>query len=226
MKSEIWDKKNDIKGFTVGYSIEQIELFENECEEFLNLVLRMSSYNNDQFQESENDLKKANWMILNEITSALLDCLEMLKKDNIRMASRVYRDVMENMHILELINKSENGNHLIKWYENEVISHRKYRDWLKRQDEELSELTRDVYRIYSKFAHRTFEPIFESYDLNDDKTIRFKTTLDRKNQSDLKLLSKYYNFLTYFVLNTTFNYADYNVLDSVRMSVIAEKATE
>ena len=170
-----------------------------------------------------NDLKKANWLILNDITSSLYDCHQNMVDGNIRIASRVFRDAMENMHLLELLNKSEKEKYLKNWYENEVISNSEYREWIKKvKTIQLSELNRDVYRQYSKYAHRTYKAIYESYSKDVDCTIRFKVKLSRENQSDLKILSKYYSHLSYFIINTTLNYSDYNVLNKIQMSIISD----
>jgi len=223
MKSEIWNEENNIKAFTTGYSEEQIAIFNIECEIFLKEVLRQSAFLNSTFKSDVNDLAKANWLILNEITSSLYDCHQNIIICNIRVASRIFRDVLENMHILELLNKSNNPKYLIKWYANEVISHSEYRAWIKNQKTpELSELTREVYRLYSKYAHRTFESIYESYTENSNKTIVFNLYLDNTNTFNLKILSKYYSHLSYFITNTTLNYSDYNVLKDVQMQIIAE----
>lgn len=223
MKSEIWDK-NSKKAFTTGYSKKELDYFDKECEEFLTVVINLSASLNNTFSLNSKSIKKANWIILNDISCSLYDCLLELKKGNIRMSSRVFRDVMENMHLLVLLNKSENENLLLKWFNNEVIEHGKYRSWLKKENEKLSELTRVVYRLYSKYAHRTYKPIFESYNISANENIEFKLYLDRDNSNDLKILSKYYSHLSYFVLNTSLNYSDYKVLDPYKLSIMANEA--
>lgn len=223
MKSKIWDK-DVITAFTIGYSIDEIEFFDNECEEFLTVVINLSKSLNDKFDKESNDLKKVNWLILNDISCSLYDCLSALKKGNIRIAGRVFRDVLENMHLLELLNKSDDGKLLKKWLNSEFIPHKTYRDWLKKKDEKLSNLTRDVYQLYSQFSHRTFKPIMDSYSTNQNGNLEYKWLLDRQNSDDLKVLSKYYSHLSYFVLNTSLNYGDYKVLDTFELSVMANEA--
>ncbi|MXN93213.1 hypothetical protein GR160_18445 [Flavobacterium sp. Sd200] len=222
MKSEIWDKESTIKAFTIGYTLEEINQFNDECKIFLNEVIRQSNFLNGTFNDNLNDLKKANWLILNDISSSLLDCHQQIMYGNIRMASRVFRDVMENMHILELLNKSQKEKYLVKWYKNEVISHGDYRDWIKKEESlELSELTRDVYRQYPKYAHRTYRAIYESYS-QENQFLNFNERLIFSNPQHLKIISKYYFHLSYFVINTSLDYADYNVLNSIQLSIIAD----
>ena len=192
MKSEIWDKESTLKAFTKGFSIATIDFFDKECEEFLTVVINVSASLNERFDIDSKELKKANWIILNDISCSLYDCLNELKKGNVRLASRVFRDVLENMHLLELLNKSDDGTLLVKWFDNEIIPHGTYRDWLKRKDEKLSKLTRDVYRLYSKFAHRTFEPIIESYDVTENDKLKFKLFLNKK----MMMTEKYYQDIT------------------------------
>jgi len=223
MKSEIWKNESSRKGFSTGYEQKEIEIFDVECEAFLREVIRQSAFLNDSFKDEDESLHKANWLILNEITSSLYDCHQNIIVGNIRIASRIFRDVLENMHILELINNSNKPKYLKNWYKNEVISHREYRDWIKTEKtEELSELTRDVYRLYSKYAHRTYKSILESYSKDNNQSLRFHNRLNRKETDDLRLVSIYYTHLSYFVRNTTLNYGDYKVLKSVQMSIIAE----
>ncbi|MCF6132726.1 hypothetical protein [Flavobacterium wongokense] len=223
MKSEIWNNESSRKAFSTGYEENEIEIFDVECEAFLREVMRQSAFLNDSFKDEDISLHKANWLILNEITSSLYDCHQNIIVGNIRIASRIFRDVLENMHILELINNSNKPKYLQDWYNNEVISHREYRNWIKTEKtEELSELTREVYRLYSKYSHRTYKSILESYSKENEQTLRFHAHLNRKIADDLKLLSTYYSHLSYFVKNTTLNYGDYKVLQSVQMSIIAE----
>ena len=223
MKSELWDK-DSIKAFTTGYSTEELDFFDKECEEFLTVVINLSRNLNDKFSAESTELKKASWLILNDISCSLFDCLSELKKGNIRIAGRVFRDVLENMHLLELLNKSDDGKLLKKWFENEFIPHRTYRDWLKKKDDKLATLTRDVYQLYSQFSHRTFKPISESYYTNENGNLEYKWHLDRQNHKDLKILSKYYSHLSYFVFNSSLNYKHYDVLNSFEMSIMADEA--
>lgn len=223
MKSEIWDK-DSIKAFTTGYSVEELIFFDKECEEFLTVVINLSRTLNDKFDYKSRELKKANWLILNDISCSLFDCLSELKKGNIRISGRVFRDVLENMHLLELLNKSDDGTLLEKWFDNEFIPHRTYRDWLKKKDEKLATLTRNIYQLYSQFSHRNFKPISESYHTNEKGNLEHKWHLNRKNSEDLKILSIYYSHLSYFVLNSSLNYADYKVLNSFELSLMADEA--
>jgi hypothetical protein len=223
MKSEIWDK-NGKKAFTEGYDIKNIELFDQQCEKFLRAVLFENSLIDKTFSESIDNLEKANFLILNDITTSLYDCLSNIKIGNIRIAARVFRDTLENMHLLELLNKSGKEKFLNHWYSNEVISHSDYREWLKKTDSELSELTRDVYRLYSKYAHRTYEPILENYDI-ENGFLKFNFSLDRNNDDHRKLLSRYYYHLSYFALKTSYNYCDYKVHNKLAMIRIANDLT-
>jgi hypothetical protein len=223
MKSELWDK-NSTKAFTTGYSTEELDFFDKECEDFLTVVINLSKTQNNKFDVKSRELKKANWLILNDISCSLYDCLSELKKGNIRIAGRVFRDVLENMHLLELLNKSDDGKLLEKWFDNEFIPHRTYRDWLKKKDEKFATLTRDVYQLYSQFSHRNFKPISESYNTNQNGNLEHKWHLDRKNSNDLKISSKYYSHLSYFVFNSSLNYGDYKILNSFELSVMANEA--
>lgn len=209
MRSEIWDDKT-AKPFTVGYDLQHIKLFDEQCEKFLRSFLFENSLIDQNFELDSNNLQKANFLILNEITSALYDCLYQIKDGNIRIASRIFRDVLENMHILELFNIGDNKSYLVKWYDNEVISHSNYRDWIKKKDADLSELNRVVYRLYSKYAHRTFKPIMENFDIIDGR-LKFNFNLNNENPEHLKILSKFYSHLSYFVMKNAWNYVDYNV---------------
>ena len=103
----------------------------------------------------------------------------------------------------------------------EIFSHRDYREWLKKADAELSELTRTVYRQYSKYAHRTYEPILENYDI-ENGFLKFNFNLDRNNENHRKVLSQYYFHLSYFALKTSYNYHDYKVHGGGAMKRIAD----
>lgn len=220
MKCNIWNKESAEIAFTIGYKIQEIEIFNIECETFLKALLEESFFLKNDFFNDINDLKKATWLILNDIISSNYDCLQNLKVGNIRMASRVFRDNMENMNIVEFLNESGKSKYLNDWYKDEILAHKDYREWLKQTDEDLSILTRDVYRIYSKYAHRTYHSILESYSLTEDKKLEYKHFTDKNKPEDLKLLSEYYSHLAYFVNNTVLKYEKYELISKSKLRTI------
>lgn len=220
MKCNIWNKESAEVAFTKGFTLEEIEIFNIECESFLKKLLEESFSMKNDFCNDINDLKKATWLILNDIISSNYDCLQNLKIGNIRMASRVFRDNMENMNLVEFLNESEKPKYLTDWYKDEILSHSDYRNWLKKTDEHLSTLTRDVYRIYSKYAHRTYHSILESYSLSKDKKLEYKYCIDKNNPKDLKLLSEYYSHLSYFINNSVLKYEKYKLISNSKLREI------
>lgn len=219
----IWNKESVEIAFTKGYEIEDIKIFNKECETFLFEILTESFLLKDKFSNIEDSLDKATWLILNDILSSNYDCLQNLKAGNIRMASRIFRDNMENMNIAEFLNESGNTKFLKTWYKDEIISHSEYRNWLKQNDVRFSELIRDVYRIYSKYAHRTYKTILENYSVTNENKLEFKYFIDINKSDDLKLISKYYSHLSYFISNSVLKLAEYSIISKEKLSEIALK---
>jgi hypothetical protein len=119
-----------------------------------------------RFGTAEETLEKAVWMLQIDALDSLRDALELLNSKRHRPAGRLFRDVVETLDLAAYFwsGTPESKSSLAKWYNNEVIPHRVYREFLKKTvDEKRAEERRDYYHDLSKFTHRSYRALLKSY---------------------------------------------------------------
>jgi hypothetical protein len=124
-----------------------------------------------KFGAAEESLEKAVWMLQIDALDALRDALELLDNKRHRPAGRLFRDVVETMDLAAYFCSAtpESKSSLAKWYKNEIIPHRVYREFLKKTvDEKQAVERRDYYDDLSKFTHRSYRALLKSYSVRRD----------------------------------------------------------
>lgn len=165
MTSFVWGR-NPQEAFDNPYEYDAQDQFVREAEAFLRRMTEALDSYNMKFTRDDNGLKKATWMLLQDIVDSLYECLALIKEKRHRIAARLFRDVVESLDLIKLFHSGTEraSRTLEKWYENEVISHSKARDYLKDiEGESAANARRDYYRQLSKFTHRTYRALLDSY---------------------------------------------------------------
>ena len=218
MKSEIW-KSDFSKAYESGYTIEEISSFNSEAELLLRQLVNHFESLNGNYSIENKDKNLLIYLVLNELINSLYDAVLALNNGNIRMASNVFRQVMECRDIIKLIH-TENGNDYVeKWFNDEYIRHSDYRRIIGDEDLELKDLTKNIYQRYSKYSHRSYSAIIDSYVLKTEK-LQFNRQLDLNNNVHRKILSRYYKHLAQFILNVGLDPLEYDLISEFRMGVI------
>lgn len=224
MKSAIW-KTNYIKAYKTGYSIIEIESFISEAELLLRQLINHFKSLNYSYSVDRKDKKLLTYLILNEMIHSLYDAVLALQNGNIRMTSRVFREVMECRDIIKLIH-SENGEKYVdKWFKDEYIPHSDFRKILKDDKNGLKELTRDIYQKYSKYTHRSYSAVIDSFTLEDDK-LKFNMYLDIDDSLHRKIISKYCIHISQHILNIGLDPLDYGLISKINMGLIVNNMME
>jgi hypothetical protein len=184
MSSFVWGRDPQ-EAFDNPYEYDAQEQFVREAKVFLKRMTEALDGYNMKFNKADVGLKKATWMLLQDLVDSLYECLVLIQEKRHRVASRLFRDVVETLDLLKLFHSGTEkaSRTLEKWYENEVISHGKARDYLKDvEGEAVANARRDYYRQLSRFTHRTYRPLLHSYVLGrGDKLVH-------DNHSPSKLL--------------------------------------
>ncbi len=172
MPSFIWDREPS-EAYDEPYEYGAQEQFAREAEA---VVLRLKSIyelQNHSFSRSDQTAQRAVWMLQVDALSALSDAIDLVGEKRFRVASRLFRDVVETLdtsYYFSLAGDTASHN-LKKWYQNEVISHRVSRDFVKQHHgSERAEHLRSVYTDLSKYTHRTFRALSMSYILGRGDT--------------------------------------------------------
>lgn len=165
MASFVWGRDPQ-EAFDNPYEYEAQEQFEREAKAFLLKMFELLNSYNMKFSRDDVGLTKATWMLLVDLIDSLYECLALIEEKRHRIAARLFRDVVETMDLLKLFHcgTDKASGELEKWYKNEVISHGEARKILKDTEGESSALARrDYYRQLSKFTHRTYRALSDSY---------------------------------------------------------------
>lgn len=123
------------------------------------------------FSGQDRSLRKAIWMLQNDAFDSLRDCLESLTSKRHRIAGRLFRDVIETLDLAAYFHSDSPGSrkHLGNWYEDKIIPHRVYRDYIGNTVGETAKKDRrDFYGQLSKFTHRTYRALLKGYSLGRD----------------------------------------------------------
>ena len=142
MSNFIWERDPE-EAYTNPYEYEAQEQFVREASSLLNKYHKHVSSNSKRYHRDDTSKGKAIWMLHVDALDALRDCLDLINEKKHRLACRLFRDVIETLDIAAYFSSasSQNNPDLIKWFKNEIIPHRKYRDFIKKTKSESEVLT-------------------------------------------------------------------------------------
>lgn len=174
MPSFVWNREPS-EAFSEPYEYDGQEQFAREATAVLAELNSHYARLNQTYKLSEETLLKAVWMLQVDALGALTDALALTAEKQHRLVSRLFRDIIETMDAsLYFFHGGDRAQaNLIKWYRNEVIPHRVFREFIKtHHGNERFERLRSVYGDFSKYTHRTYRALLMSYiHGSDDRVI-------------------------------------------------------
>lgn len=192
MPSFVWDRRTD-EAYLEPYEYGGQEQFSREAKRVLKHLKEHYSKRNQTFTGKDKTTEKAVWMLQVDGLDALSDALIMTDEKKHRIASRLFRDAVEtvDMSAYFYFAGKDVQTDLGKWYENEVIPHRRFREFIKKShgDEEAGNLG-SLYGDLSKYTHRTYKAISTSYSLGRHDLLIY----DSFRESDLLVLPHIISF--------------------------------
>lgn len=172
MPSFVWDREPS-EAFSEPYEYGGQEQFAREANAVLSEIKAHYARLDRVFARDEKTVAKAVWMLQIDALGALIDALSLTNDKRHRLVSRLFRDLVETMDAsFYFFHGGEKARaNLAKWYENEVIPHRVFREFIKsHHGNEQFERLRSVYSDLSKYTHRTYRALLMSYILaSEDK---------------------------------------------------------
>lgn len=197
MPSFVWDRDVE-EAYDEPYEYPGQEQFSREAKKIISILKNHLSKLNRTFKCHDKSLGKAIWMLQVDALEALNDALILIDEKKHRIAVRLFRDIIETLDIAMYFSMAGDAakKDLENWFNNEVISHRKYRDFIKNRFGEIpaKELS-NIYSDFSKYTHRTFRAIGMSYILGQENKIVY----DGFEESDILVLPHVISF-SYAVL--------------------------
>lgn len=167
--SPIWSETADMSR-KHQYKHDDVALFLSEAKALLERIYDIYERSQLRFDRDERTLKKAMWMLDIECVVTLTDAVDLLHEKRHRVAGKMLRQALEAVDISSLFcAEGEHGVNLGKWYDNEIVSHKSYRNHIKKQGEsEKLDERREWYRLLSKWTHHTYYALCNSYVVGKD----------------------------------------------------------
>ncbi len=167
MPSIVWGRHPQ-EAFDNPYEYEAQEQFMREAKSLLEEILLQLDSFTMYFHRDDTTLEKASWMLSLDLTDSLLESTRLLMEKRHRVAFRLFRDAVETMDLLRVLHSGNDRarNALRNWYENRSIPHSESRKHLEEtQGVESATLRRKYYDELSKFTHRTYRALLNSFSL-------------------------------------------------------------
>jgi hypothetical protein len=164
MGSFVWQRDPD-EAYHNPYEYDAQKQFLSEAKTILNGVRKMLNEYDMKFHKDDESLKKAIWLLQTDALCSLKDATDGLAERKHRPAVRLFRDVLETLDMAKYFHaqSGQSNRDLVKWYNNEVIPHSRYRKHVKNiRGVEVSEKMTLQYSRLSKFTHRTYHAITAS----------------------------------------------------------------
>lgn len=157
------------------------EQFLREARILLNKLLEVFARYNLTFHVDERSFKKAVWMLQMDALETLRDCVWLIERRKHRIVGKMFRDIVESLDLAALFYHQGEANRkdkdLDKWYNDEVIPHKRYRDYLKCYSfTDDSEARKDLYKQLSTWTHHTYFTLGNSYVLGRDNLLVHDST--------------------------------------------------
>lgn len=146
--------------------------------EAMTLTKRLSDklLDNKKYTLSDRTLEKATWMLQTDALFAFRDGVQLIEQKKHRVTSRLLRDILDSVHLIEYFNSSTSKSikALNDWFDDKLIMHSEYREFVKQRDGELTATTKkNAHRILSRFTHRSYRSLLYGYSLNPEETISY-----------------------------------------------------
>ncbi len=202
MLNFIWTREPS-EAYLNPYEYDAQEQFSREALNILNEFKNHLETFNRKYSRDECSLEKAIWMLQIDAIDSLLECHYLLSIKKHKIAGRLFRDTIEVLDLASFFcTKTDKSKNLLKkWFNDEVIPNREYRDYIKKhQGEDRAKQLASFYSQLSKINHRTYRSLAYGYILGKDKMLVY----DGFQKSDLLIfpgtISMYYSLLTNLII--------------------------
>lgn len=173
MSGAVWTRTTE-DAYANPYDYEAQRLFLNEAAAILAASRDVLLQLNKSFTVEERSVAKATWMLQFDALDALADALFLFTQHRPSAAGRMFRDVLDTLDVAEHFMRGgqESRDDLAKWYEDEVVGHRRARESAGREGgEAVKNAMTEEYGDFSHFVHRTYRILQRSYQRGDGDRI-------------------------------------------------------
>jgi len=228
MPSFIWSRDPE-EAYSEPYEYDAQEQFSREAESVIAHLKDHYSLKNDHFSIECESSEKAIWLLQVDGLEALNDILYLICSKKHRIASRLFRDTVETLDLsIYLTHGGQQAQDTLeKWYKNEVIPHRRYRNYVKnRKGDEESEKLATFYSELSKYTHRTYKAITRSYIRGTNENLYYDGFRDNDDLVTAQIISFSYAVLAMLINRFVDISVETNQLEQSKVSEIWNNSLE
>ncbi|MBW8199625.1 hypothetical protein [Flagellimonas abyssi] len=218
MRNFIWNRDPQ-EAMDNPYEYEAQKQFRKEAKKLIR-GLRSYIITEYNFKLTEKSTEKAVWMLTMNALDSALEIVRSLNKQNHRVTAHLLRTIDESIDLAEFFNSEsiEAKNKLDRWFNDEIISHSDFRDYIKKtRGEETSQLHRDYYRTISKFSHNSYKTLLYSYVQLGDESIIHESKYDSGILIPVQTISMYHAISGAYFQKIAFKMAEFNLIDTIKM---------
>lgn len=167
MPSLVWGRSPQ-EAYDNPYEYEVQDQFVREAKSLLKHMNTAFQKYSMRFHREDHSIKKAVWMLQLDALDSLKDALGALVNKKHRAASKLFRGIVETLDLAAYfyMNSNKNNRQLEKWYNDKVIPHRNYRNFIKKtKGIKAKEEKTDYYKTLSRITHRTYKVLLYGYGL-------------------------------------------------------------
>jgi hypothetical protein len=214
MPSQVWGR-NPREAYEEPYEYAVQDQFIREATLLYDRLYSLLNSEEYRFTVHDQSRMKALWLLAMDALDSLRDCLKALIRKEHRTAGKLFRDIVESMDLAALFDSGTAKSHLLlkKWYRNEIIPNREYRNLVERtESKERAKRLALHYSSLSRFTHRSYLTILDGYSKGRDERLVHDATggLYGKSKEAPTMLVLPHTISAYYALlaNLTLIYAD------------------
>lgn len=213
MASQVWGRDPQ-EAFEQPYEYGIQDQFAREARTLFTCLYKLLNSDRHRYSVEASSREKAVWLLVMDALDSLRDCLEALTRKEHRVASMLFRNVVESMDLAAYFHSATDKSKvsLDKWYADEIVAHSEYRDYVKKtQSAEAAEQLAKHYSSLSRFTHRSYRAILAGYSRGgEDRLVHDRTgELYSTNEGAARLLVLPQTIASYYALlaNLALEYA-------------------
>ena len=180
MPSFVWDRDIE-EAYVEPYEYGAQEQFSREAKKVLTFLKNYYSRKNHTFSLDDRSREKAIWLLQVDGLDTLIDILNLIDEKKRRAESILFRSVLESLDLsfYFLIGGRGANSDLLKWYADEIVSHGKFRDFMKGSvSKDISAESKKLYKDLSKYTHRSYRAILKSYSKDQNNLLIYDGFID------------------------------------------------
>tara|TARA_B110000908_G_C10131951_1_gene392613 strand:+ start:451 stop:1002 length:552 start_codon:yes stop_codon:yes gene_type:complete len=168
-------------------------------------------------------------LTINALDSAF-EIVQSLKNQSHRITAHLLRTIDESIDLGTFFNsKSEKSKRKVeKWFNNEVIGHSVYRDYIKsKEGQEEFDKEREKYMAISKLSHNTYKTLLYSYIKRSDETMVHESKYESGILIPVQTIAMYHAISGFYFKKIAFKMVVFELIELEKtLKIMAESQEE